>query len=96
MANGGGLAIAVLIILGFAGFVLWAKTPRGKQTLRESFGEPNAGAKKRTPAPRKRPASRANPPAPKTAARPTAAKTPPDKQEKASGDRAQTVRKTRR
>ena len=94
MADGGGLAIGVLIILGFVGFVLWAKTPQGKRTLEESFGAPDAALKKRT-APRRRPASsRAKPLASKT--RPAAAKSaatkPPSPAAKKTGT---TVRKPR-
>jgi predicted lipid-binding transport protein (Tim44 family) len=79
MADGGGLAIGILIILGFVGFVLWAKTPPGKRALEESFGAPDAAVKKRE-APRKRPASsRAKPSASKT--RPAAAKSAAKKTE---------------
>ena len=38
----GSLAIAVLIIVGFVGFVLWAKTPGGRGILEQTFGPPNA------------------------------------------------------
>ena len=79
MADSGGLAIAILTILGFAGFALWAKTPRGRQTMQEAFGAPDGGVKK-PPLTRKRSAasrpkaSPAKPPAAKsetkTAARP--------------------------
>ena len=80
MADSGGLAIALLIILAFAGFGLWAKTPRGKQMMEEAFGAPDKGAKKRPP-PRRSPAPSAKPSASKTSnAKPTAAKEQTPKQ----------------
>lgn len=36
----GSLAVAVLVILAFACFILWAKTPSGRLTLVATFGEP--------------------------------------------------------
>lgn len=49
----GGIALSLLVIAGFAGFVLWGKTGTGKRVLRETLGEP-AAPPPRKPAPRRR------------------------------------------
>jgi uncharacterized iron-regulated membrane protein len=49
----GGVAIALLTIAGFAGFILWGKTGAGKQVLRETLGDP-AALPPRKPASRRR------------------------------------------
>ena len=80
--SGGGLAIGILIILAFAGFVLWAKTPQGKRILEESLGAPDRRSKKSLSSCRRSALPRAKSPASRTAAskssRPksAAAKTP--------------------
>jgi len=38
--EGGTLAIAILIIVGFIVFIVWAKTASGQKSLRKTFGEP--------------------------------------------------------
>jgi len=42
-------ALALVVICGFAGFILWGKTGTGKRVLRETLGEPAAPPKKPTP-----------------------------------------------
>jgi hypothetical protein len=49
----GTLAIAVLIIVGFIVFILWAKTTAGQKSLKHTFGEPG-GMKHRPKATKRR------------------------------------------
>lgn len=43
----GSLAFALIIILGFGAFIVWAKSTYGQSTLKRTFGEPG-GARRRT------------------------------------------------
>lgn len=43
----GSLAVAILVILSFAAFVVWAKSESGRNTLRSSLGEPQTVTKLR-------------------------------------------------
>lgn len=42
----GAVGIAIVIIVGFAIFIFWAKTATGKTTLRNTLGEPHSFRKR--------------------------------------------------
>jgi hypothetical protein len=56
----GGLAVAVLVILAFAGFIFWAKSETGRKTLRSSLGEPATFHKTRRALKKRPPASKSS------------------------------------
>lgn len=60
----GGKAAAILIIIGFLVFIVWAKSLHGKAALRSAFGDPYASHAKSKPKPRKRPSGRSTKPGP--------------------------------
>ncbi|HZO90571.1 MAG TPA: hypothetical protein VFB38_19745 [Chthonomonadaceae bacterium] len=42
----GAVGIAVVVIIGFAVFIVWAKSQRGQATLRNTLGEPHSFRKR--------------------------------------------------
>jgi hypothetical protein len=36
----GGLALALVVIVAFGAFILWAKTAAGRRALKNAFGDP--------------------------------------------------------
>ncbi len=65
----GGLAIAIVIIVGFALFIVWAKSASGRSTLRSTLGEPHSLRKRQRTTKRRATTTSATPHARKTTKR---------------------------
>ena len=64
----GALAVAVLVIVGFALFIFWAKSESGRKALRSSLGEPGYHPHRRRTH-KKRPPAAKNPSRPASGAK---------------------------